>query len=120
MTNSRMTDPEVLEARFPVLIREFSIRRNSGGNGLHRGGNGVVRSIEFRAPMQVAILSNNRLTAPFGLQGGTSGKAGRNYIVRRDGYTEAVSSVGELKLETGDTLIIETPGGGGYGNAGSI
>ncbi|MDP6675872.1 MAG: hydantoinase B/oxoprolinase family protein [Gammaproteobacteria bacterium] len=118
MTNSRMTDPEVLEARFPVLIREFSIRRNSGGNGLHRGGNGVVRSIEFRAPMQAAILSNNRLTAPFGLQGGTSGKAGRNYIVRRDGHTEAVSSVGELKLETGDTLIIETPGGGGYGNAG--
>lgn len=119
MTNSRMTDPEVLEARFPVLIREFSIRRNSGGNGLYRGGNGVVRSIEFRAPMQAAILSNNRRIGPFGLQGGTSGKTGRNYILRQDGHTEAVSSTSELQLETGDTLIIETPGGGGYGNAGS-
>jgi len=117
MTNSRMTDPEVLEARFPVLIREFSIRRNSGGNGFHRGGDGVVRRIEFRAPMTAAILSNNRLTAPFGLHGGAPGKAGRNRVIRQDGHAEVVDSVGELQLETGDTLIIETPGGGGYGKS---
>ena len=115
MTNSRMTDPEVLEARFPVLIREFSIRRGSGGDGFHRGGNGVVRRIEFRAPMTAAILSNNRLTEPFGLHGGAPGRAGRNYVARKDGQTEAVDSVEELQLETGDTLVIETPGGGGYG-----
>jgi 5-oxoprolinase (ATP-hydrolysing) len=115
MTNSRMTDPEVLEARFPVLIREFSIRAGSGGGGCRRGGNGVVRRIEFRAPMTAAILSNNRLTAPFGLHGGAPGQAGRNYVTRKDGQTEAVDSVEELQLETGDTLNIETPGGGGYG-----
>jgi len=119
MTNSRMTDPEVLETRFPVLIREFSIRRNSGGVGLHCGGNGVVRRIEFCAPMQAAILSNNRLTAPFGMQGGAPGQVGRNCVIRRDGHTEVVDSVGELQLETGDTLIIETPGGGGFGKAGA-
>jgi len=114
-----MTDPEVLETRFPVLIREFSIRRNSGGVGLHCGGNGVVRRIEFCAPMQAAILSNNRLTAPFGMQGGAPGQVGRNCVIRRDGHTEVVDSVGELQLETGDTLIIETPGGGGFGKAGA-
>ncbi len=115
MTNSRMTDPEVLETRFPVLIREFSIRTNSGGAGQYRGGNGVVRSIEFCAPMQAAILSNNRLTAPFGIHGGASGQAGCNRVMRSDGHAEVVDSVGELQLETGDTLIIETPGGGGFG-----
>jgi N-methylhydantoinase B/oxoprolinase/acetone carboxylase alpha subunit len=115
MTNSRMTDPEVLEARFPVLIREFSIRRNSGGTGHHRGGDGVVRKIEFLAPMTAAILSNNRLIAPFGLQGGAPGQTGRNSIMRQSGCVEAVDSVADLQLQVGDTLIIETPGGGGYG-----
>ncbi len=115
MTNSRMTDPEVLEARFPVLIREFSIRCGSAGAGRQHGGNGVVRRVEFRTPMTVAILSNNRLTKPFGLHGGEPGQAGRNLVRRADGRMEAVDSVDELQLEVGDTLIIETPGGGGYG-----
>jgi 5-oxoprolinase (ATP-hydrolysing) len=119
MTNSRMTDPEVLEARFPVLIRRFSIRSGSGGDGCHRGGDGVERHIEFRAPMTAAILSNNRLTAPFGLGGGAPGQAGRNRVMRGGGHVEVVDSVGELQLETGDTLIIETPGGGGYGDPGT-
>jgi len=115
MTNSRMTDPEVLETRFPVLVREFSIRRHSGGNGRHRGGNGVVRHLEFRAPMTAAILSNNRRTAPFGLHGGAPGKPGRNRIVREDGRIEDVGAVGRMRLQKGDSLVIETPGGGGYG-----
>ncbi len=116
MTNSRMTDPEVLESRFPVLIREFAIRRGSGGAGRHRGGNGVVRRIEFRAPMTAAILSNNRRTAPFGLDGGAPGKPGHNRVIRRDGHCEDVDPVAELAVETGDTIVIETPGGGGFGS----
>lgn len=116
MTNSRMTDPEIIEARFPVLIREFSIRRGSGGKGLHRGGDGVIRKIEFRAPMTAAILSNNRRTAPSGMNGGGPGKVGLNRIQRHGGQTEAVDPVEEIQLQTGDTLVIETPGGGGYGS----
>jgi 5-oxoprolinase (ATP-hydrolysing) len=117
MTNSRMTDPEVLEARYPVIVREFSIRRNSGGNGRFRGGNGTVRRIEFRQPMQVAILSNNRRVAPFGLDGGEPGVPGRNSIIRNNGAREDLGGVDETGVASGDILIIETPGGGGFGQA---
>jgi 5-oxoprolinase (ATP-hydrolysing) len=116
MTNSRITDPEVLESRFPVLVREFAIRPNSGGAGQFRGGHGVVRKIEFRHPMQVAILSNNRRLSPFGLMGGEAGKPGLNYVVRHTGEREPLQAVDELKVETGDVLVIETPGGGGFGS----
>ena len=115
MTNSRITDPEVLEARFPVLIREFAIRANSGGVGRFRGGHGVVRKVEFRQPMQAAIISNNRRLAPFGLMGGEAGEPGLNYVLRHTGEREPLDAVDELKVETGDVLVIETPGGGGFG-----
>jgi N-methylhydantoinase B/oxoprolinase/acetone carboxylase alpha subunit len=118
MTNSRITDPEVLETRFPVLIRKFAIRANSGGAGHFRGGHGVIRKIEFRQPMQVAILSNNRRLSPFGLMGGEAGEPGLNYVLRHTGEREPLQAVDELEVESGDVLVIETPGGGGFGPAG--
>ena len=116
MTNSRITDPEVLETRFPVLVREFAIRANSGGAGKFRGGDGVVRKMEFQQPMQVAILSNNRRLSPFGLMGGEAGKPGLNYVRRHTGERETLEAVDELRVEAGDVLVIETPGGGGFGS----
>jgi len=117
MTNSRITDPEVLETRFPVLVREFAIRADSGGAGTFRGGHGVVRKLEFHEPMQVAILSNNRRLSPFGLMGGEAGKPGLNYVLRHTGERESLAAVDELRVEAGDVLVIETPGGGGFGPA---
>jgi N-methylhydantoinase B/oxoprolinase/acetone carboxylase alpha subunit len=116
MTNSRMTDPEVLEARFPIIVREFSIRRHSGGQGRFSGGDGAIRRIEFREPMKAAILSNNRRVAPFGMDGGNAGKPGANYVIRESGERERLDGIDELTVETGDILVIETPGGGGYGS----
>ncbi|MCH9815973.1 MAG: hydantoinase B/oxoprolinase family protein, partial [Actinomycetia bacterium] len=115
MTNSRLTDPEVLEIRFPVLVDSFSIRPNTGGSGQHVGGDGVDRRLRFTAPMDFAILSNRRTTAPFGLAGGDAAAPGRNWIVRADGEQESLSSTDRGQLQPGDTLIIQTPGGGGFG-----
>jgi 5-oxoprolinase (ATP-hydrolysing) len=115
MTNSRLTDPEVLEWRFPVLVEEFSIRSNSGGRGQHCGGNGVVRRIQFREPMTAAILSGHRIVPPFGLMGGQPGKTGCNSVVRQDGTIESLSSKAEVLVKSGDVFVIETPGGGGFG-----
>lgn len=115
MTNSRLTDPEVLEWRFPILLKSFSIRANSGGKGLHQGGNGIIRRIQFREPMTAAILSNHRVVPPYGLQGGESGATGRNYIERGDGTVEELDSTATVEMEPGDVFVIETPGGGGYG-----
>jgi 5-oxoprolinase (ATP-hydrolysing) len=115
MTNSRLTDPEVLEAKFPVLIEEFSIRHGSGGEGVHRGGDGAVRRIRFLEPMEAGILSNRRRTAPFGLVGGGDGARGVNRIERADGSTEELSATASVRMEPGDAFVIETPGGGGYG-----
>lgn len=115
MTNSRMTDPEVLEARYPIFIREFSVRRNSGGEGLFHGGCGVVRRIEFREPMEAAILSNNRRTSPVGMDGGGPGRPGSNFVIRHTGEIQKLGGVDEITVEAGDVLVIETPGGGGYG-----
>jgi 5-oxoprolinase (ATP-hydrolysing) len=115
MTNSRMTDAEVLEARYPIIVREFSIRAGSGGAGQYPGGNGVVRKLEFRATMSAAILSNHRLVAPFGLAGGLPATTGRNTVLRSDGRTEELDGIVETQLQQGDVLVIETPGGGGYG-----
>jgi 5-oxoprolinase (ATP-hydrolysing) len=117
MTNSRLTDPEVLEQRFPVRVRRFAIRRDSGGRGAHRGGDGIVRDIEFLVPMQAAILSNRRRVPPFGLHGGEPGRCGRNYVLRADGRIEELGATAALELAAGDRFVIETPGGGGYGTA---
>jgi 5-oxoprolinase (ATP-hydrolysing) len=117
MTNSRLTDPEVLERRFPVLLREFSLRAGSGGAGEFRGGDGLVRVVEFREPMTAAILSNHRRVAPFGLAGGADGATGVNRLRRGDGRSEAVEATAEVAVNAGDQFRIETPGGGGYGRA---
>ena len=116
MTNSRLTDPEVLEQRYPVRVRRFAIRRGSGGRGAHRGGDGILRDIEFLEPMQAAILANRRRVPPFGLRGGEPGQRGRNYVVRADGRTEELPATASVALAPGDRFVIETPGGGGYGS----
>jgi 5-oxoprolinase (ATP-hydrolysing) len=118
MTNSRLTDVEVLEERFPVRVEEFSIRRGSGGDGASRGGDGVVRKIRFLEPMTAAILSNRRRTAPFGALGGQPGRSGVNRVERADGSAEALGSTDQTAMEVGDAFVIETPGGGGFGRAG--
>jgi 5-oxoprolinase (ATP-hydrolysing) len=115
MTNSRITDPEVLEWRFPVLLESFVIRAGSGGAGLHRGGNGVVRRLRFLEPMTAAILSSSRDVPPFGVLGGEPGAVGRNRVKRADGRTIQLSACDQIDMNTGDVFIIETPGGGGYG-----
>ena len=117
MTNSRLTDVEVLEQRFPVRVTRFAIRSGSGGSGKWRGGDGVVREIEFLAPMRASLLANRRSVAPFGLAGGADAKPGCDYIIRNDGTHEAVAPTAELSLERGDRIVIQTPGGGGYGTA---
>jgi len=115
MTNSRLTDPEVLESRHPVLLREFRYRRGSGGAGRHRGGDGLVRRIGFRAPMTVAILSNHRRVAPFGLASGAPGMPGVNRLHRADGTTAVLPACAAVQVAAGDEIVIETPGGGGFG-----
>jgi 5-oxoprolinase (ATP-hydrolysing) len=116
MTNTRLTDPEVLESRFPVLLEEFAIRRGSGGNGRFHGGDGAVRSLRFRTVMSAAILSNRRRVAPFGLAGGEAALVGRNFVVRANGRTEHFGATASVEMEAGDLFVIETPGGGGFGN----
>ena len=117
MTNSRLTDPEVLEWRFPVRLDRFCIRSGSGGRGRHDGGDGVIRKLRFLEPMNVSILSNRRRLAPFGLQGGADGQPGRNYVIRADGEVEHLTATAEVQLQAGDRFVVETPGGGGYGTA---
>jgi 5-oxoprolinase (ATP-hydrolysing) len=115
MTNSRLTDPEILEWRFPVLLESFSIRPDSGGKGQYHGGNGVIRRLRFLEPMTAAILSSRRKIAPFGLQDGKAGKVGKNYVERSDRAIELLTSTATIQMNPGDAFIIETPGGGGYG-----
>jgi len=115
MTNTRLTDPEILEMRFPVLLEEFSIRRGSGGDGRFRGGNGVTRRLRFRKAMIASILSNRRRVAPFGLDGGEAAAPGRNWVERSDGSIERLSATATVQIRAGDCFIIETPGGGGFG-----
>ena len=117
MTNSRLTDPEVLEWRYPVRLEAFRIRAGSGGRGLHRGGNGVERRIRFLAPMTAVILANHRRVAPFGLQGGQPGAVGRNWVERASGIREDFGGTAEMALQAGDVFVIETPGAGGFGVA---
>ncbi len=115
MTNTRLTDPEVLEWRFPVLIESFHIRRGSGGRGRYRGGDGAVRRVRFLEAMKAAILSSHRHIPPYGLAGGEPGAVGRNSVERADGTAESLGGCAESRMRPGDVLVIETPGGGGYG-----
>ncbi|MBY9064751.1 hydantoinase B/oxoprolinase family protein [Sphingomonas yunnanensis] len=115
MTNSRLTDPEVLETRFPVLLEAFAIRRGSGGAGRWPGGDGAVRRVRFRASMRANILSNHRVVAPFGLAGGGDGAVGANRVERADGRVETLGATASVELAAGDVFVIETPGGGGFG-----
>ncbi|MBB3261444.1 5-oxoprolinase (ATP-hydrolyzing) [Paraburkholderia bannensis] len=115
MTNSRLTDPEVLEWRYPVRLESHLIRADSGGAGRWRGGNGAVRRIRFLAPMTASILSNNRIHAPFGAAGGAAGSAGRNRVERARGDVVALGHIASVEMAEGDVFVVETPGGGGYG-----
>ncbi|MBT3304939.1 MAG: 5-oxoprolinase [Alphaproteobacteria bacterium] len=117
MTNSRLTDPEVLEWRFPVIVDSFSIRPESGGVGRFTGGAGVIRKIRFREAMTASILSGHRRVAPYGMAGGGTGAVGHNYVERADGSIEELSATDRTEMEEGDVFVIETPGGGGYGPA---
>ena len=119
MTNTRITDPEILERRYPVMLREFSIRKNSGGSGKFRGGDGLVREVEFLEPLNTAILSERRVYQPYGLSGGESGKSGLNLFIRKDGTILHLGGKNEIHAEPGERIRIETPGGGGYGKVNS-
>ena len=115
MTNTRITDPEVLETRTPVIVRRFGLRRGSGGRGRWPGGDGLVRELEFTAPVTASILAERRVRAPFGLDGGEAGARGRNLCLRADGRVEELAGRATVALAPGDRLRIETPGGGGWG-----
>ena len=115
MTNSRLTDPEILEWRFPVLLESFSIREGSGGRGRWRGGHGAVRRVRFLEPMTAAILSGHRLIRPHGMAGGEPGQAGHNWVLRTDGTVVELGPYDRTEMRPGDVFVIETPGGGGWG-----
>jgi 5-oxoprolinase (ATP-hydrolysing) len=116
MTNTRSTDPEVLERRYPVRVLEFSIRRGSGGNGRHRGGDGTVRRIEFLRPLELSLLTERRGPhPPYGMAGGQPGALGRNQLIRADGSVQELPGIAQTQVEAGDALVVETPGGGGFG-----
>ncbi len=115
MTNSLITDPEVLEFRHPVLLETYEIRAGSGGRGKFAGGNGATRRVRFLEPMTASILSNNRRVPPFGMAGGQSGECGRNWVQTADGSVTELGAGATIDLNAGDTFVIETPGGGGYG-----
>jgi 5-oxoprolinase (ATP-hydrolysing) len=115
MTNSRLTDPEVLEFRFPVRLDSYEIRASSGGRGRWHGGDGGVRRIRFLEPMTASILSNGRKVGAFGMAGGEAGAVGENYIERADGRREELAHIGQAEVDLGDVMVVCTPGGGGYG-----
>ena len=115
MTNTSITDAEILEWNYPVILKSFSIRKNSGGKGKNKGGNGTIREICFLSSLDLTILSNRRKVKPFGIEGGKSGKVGKNTIIRKNGIAEELKPSCFIKVFKGDVLKIETPGGGGYG-----
>ena len=115
MTNTRITDPEVIEHRYPVRLHRFSIRGGSGGGGRWNGGDGLVREIEFLAPLEFSILSQHRVSAPYGMAGGGDGAVGRQVILGADGSRRELEGIDGCEVSAGDRVILETPGGGGYG-----
>jgi 5-oxoprolinase (ATP-hydrolysing) len=117
MTNSRLTDPEVLEFRFPVRLESYAIRHGSGGAGQWSGGDGGVRRVRFLEPMTASILSNGRIVPSFGAAGGSPGERGSNRVERADGRVEPLAHSDSRSMEPGDVFVVETPGGGGFGAA---
>ncbi|KAK9726546.1 hypothetical protein RND81_05G222500 [Saponaria officinalis] len=117
MTNTRITDPEIFEQRYPVILHKFGLREHSGGAGVHRGGDGLVREIEFRRPVVVSILSERRVHAPRGLKGGKDGERGANYLITKDKRKIYLGGKNTIHVQTGETVVILTPGGGGYGSS---
>ncbi|KAL8491356.1 hypothetical protein ACS0TY_023114 [Phlomoides rotata] len=117
MTNTRMTDPEIFEQRYPVLLHRFGLRKNSGGSGVHRGGDGIVREIEFRRSVVVSILSERRVHAPRGMKGGTNGARGANYLITKDKRKVYLGGKNTVEVQAGEILQVLTPGGGGWGSS---
>ncbi len=115
MTNTRITDPEIMEHRYPVRLEEFAVRKHSGGTGRWNGGDGITRRLSFLEPVNLSVLTQRRKTGPYGLQGGESGKTGKQQVIKKNGETIVLSSIENINIESGDQFIIETPGGGGYG-----
>ena len=115
MTNSRLTDPDVLEFRFSVWLESFDVRANTGGAGQWQGGNGGVRRVRFSEPMTASILSNGRKYGVFGMAGGQPGQVGQNVVLRADGRIESLGPIGPADRRPGDVFEIHTPGGGGFG-----
>ncbi len=115
MTNTAITDPEILELRYPVRLERFGVRRGSGGAGRHRGGDGARREFFFREPMELSILSQHRTEGPYGIAGGEAGAPGRQLLIRADGSQELLAAIDARDVEAGDRLVVETPGGGGWG-----
>jgi 5-oxoprolinase (ATP-hydrolysing) len=120
MTNTRITDPEVLERRYPVILRQFCLREGSGGAGAHPGGDGIIRDIEFRIPIKVSILSERRAFAPYGLEGGDDGKRGENIWIKAGGRSVNLGGKNTAMMGVGDRIVIKSPGGGGWGKPSSI
>ena len=113
MTNTRITDIEELEFRYPVRVHEFSIRKGSGGKGRYSGGDGIIRDILFLEPMEVTLLSQHRKERPYGLNGGAPGQPGRQYLIRQNGKKEPLKGIESKDVQAGERIRIETPGGGG-------
>ena len=117
MTNTRLTDPEILEFRYPVVLEDFHVRRGSGGNGKFKGGDGTLRTVRFLQDMDVSFLASHRKVPPFGLEGGEAGECGANAIRRIDGSVEQAEGCSQHECKAGDAAIIKTPSGGGFGAA---
>jgi 5-oxoprolinase (ATP-hydrolysing) len=115
MTNSRLTDPEVLEWRFPVRLESFSIRNNSGGDGIHKGGDGVDRRLRFLESMTVNMIAGHRVVPPYGIEGGKPGAVGKNYVIHADARITELGTKGQIEVVKDDIFVLKTPGGGGYG-----
>jgi 5-oxoprolinase (ATP-hydrolysing) len=116
MTNSRLTDPEILERRFPLRLEAFEVRRNSGGQGANPGGDGALRRLSFLEPMEAALLSTRRINAPQGLAGGGPARAGAQRLIDSSGGVRELPGLFSITVGPGDAIEIETPGGGGYGS----
>ena len=114
MTNTRITDPEVLEFRYPVRLHQFSLRPNSGGKGKWTGGDGVIREVEFLESLEVNLLTQHRVERPYGMRGGSAGQPGKQLILRADGTAVPLLGIAQINVSNGDRLILETPGGGGW------
>ncbi|MEL7118848.1 MAG: hydantoinase B/oxoprolinase family protein, partial [Bacteroidota bacterium] len=116
MTNTRITDPEDLEFRFPVRLNRFEVRKHSGGDGKWKGGDGIIREIEFLEPLELTILSQHRIVPPYGMEGGGEGTIGEQYLEKTDGIIIPLKGIDHTQVASGDKIIVKTPGGGGWGN----